>query len=146
MQWGEVMECIKAQANGSRGERISAAVIVTDVIDPNGRFLGGFACEYSGSGSEMDAQKSLLESILGMIVRREYGEISNPIFGEKNKTNKGYIIIPGKRFIYDEMKITEKHGSVFVAICFISYLFPVLRNNKQLKINSIKMKTRKNKK
>jgi arginine decarboxylase len=126
LQWGEVLECIKAQANGKRGSKISAAVITTSVTDPKGKYLGGFACEYSGSGTREDAGASLLESIIGMIERRGYGVIKSPVLHQDNITDKGYKIHPGKHFVYDDLKVTKEHGSVFTAICFVSYRFPVL--------------------
>lgn len=131
LQWGEVLECIKAQANGAKGEYISSAVMTTDVFDPDGKFLGGFACEYSGSGTKHEAEKSLEQSISGIIERRNMGKI---IGGAKlykdNKTNKNYTIHPGKIFVYEGMKVKEHHGTVLTSICFVSYKFPVLQNNK----------------
>ena len=128
LQWGEVLECIKAQANGKRGSKISAAVITTSVTDPNGKYLGGFACEYSDSGTREQAGASLLESIVGMIERRGYGIMKNPSLFQDNITDKGYKIHPGKHFVYEDLKVTKEHGSVFTAICFVSYMFPVLKS------------------
>ena len=127
LQWGEVLECIKAQANGKRGSKISAAVITTSVTDPKGKYLGGFACEYSGSGTREQAGASLLESIVGMIERRGYGVIKSPVLYQDNITDKGYKIHPGKHFVYEDLKVSKEHGSVFTAICFVSYRFPVLK-------------------
>jgi len=127
LQWGEVLECIKAQANGKRGSKISAAVITTSVTDPKGKYLGGFACEYSGSGTKEEAGKSLMESIVGMIERRGYGIMKNPSLFKDNITDKGYKIYPGQHFVYEDLKVTKEHGSVFTAICFVSYMFPVLK-------------------
>jgi arginine decarboxylase len=127
LQWGEVIECIKAQANGKRGSKISAAVITTSVTDPKGKYLGGFACEYSGSGTREQAGASLLESIVGMIERRGYGVIKSPVLHQDNITDKGYKIHPGKHFVYEDLKVSKEHGSVFTAICFVSYRFPVLK-------------------
>lgn len=134
LQWGEVLECIKAQANGKRGSKISAAVITTSVTDPNGKYLGGFACEYSGSGTKEEAGKSLMDSIVGMIERRGYGIMKNPSLFKDNITDKGYKIYPGKHFVYEDLKVTKEHGSVFTAICFVSYMFPVLK--RQIKTRS----------
>jgi len=94
IKWGEVLECIKAQANGSRGEFISAAVITTSVYDKTGKYLGGFACEYSGSENRSDAAKSLEKSISGIIERRGMGIVrgGTKMF-KKNVTDKGYKFI-----------------------------------------------------
>ena len=130
LQWGEVIECIKAQANGKRGSKISAAVITTSVTDPKGKYLGGFACEYSGSGTKEDAEQSLLQSIVGMIERRGYGVMKSPgtmQMYKDNITDKGYKIHPGKNFVYEYLNVKEEHGSVFTAICFVSYRFPTLK-------------------
>jgi arginine decarboxylase len=144
LQWGEVLECIKAQSNGKRGTKISAAVMTTTITDPNGNFLGGFACEYSGSGTKKEAEKSLSESIDGMIKRRGYGNIKGNIQMYKdNKTDTGYIIHPGKIFVYDNLDVVEEHGSVFTAICFISYTYPTLSKSKTVRSSR---QTRKHKK
>ena len=144
LQWGEVLECIKAQANGKRGSKISAAVMTTTIIDPKGKFLGGFACEYSGAGTKKEAESSLSESISCMIKRRGYGNIKGDIqIYKDNKTDTGYIIHPGKIFVYDFLDVKEEHGSVFTVICFVSYRFPTLTEAKTIKPSQ---KTRKNKK
>jgi arginine decarboxylase len=153
IQWGEVMECIKAQSDGKRGEYISAAVMTTTITDPRGKYLGGFACEYSGHGLQSDAEKSLLESIIGMIKRRGYGNLNDRTeLYKDNVTDKKYIIHPGKIFLYDALKIKKEHGSVFTAICFVSYKYPHLslkkKSNKKperKRINKTKKIRRKNK-
>jgi len=139
LQWGEVLECIKAQANGEKGKFISSAVITTDVYDPNGRFLGGFACEYSGSGNKKQAEKSLEESIDGIIERRNFGKTNG---GSKmykdNITDKGYKYHPGKIFVYEGLYVKEHHGTVLTSICFVSYRYPVLKkfNGQRTRKNS----------
>ena len=149
LQWGEVLECIKAQANGKRGTKISAAVMTTSITDPKGKYLGGFACEYSGNGTRKDAEESLALSIAGMIKRRGYGNIQGKTTLYKdNITDTGYKIYPGHIFEYEYLDVNEEHGSVFVAICFISYFYPnyknIMTSNKKYK--TIKNKTVKNKK
>ena len=127
LNWGEVLEVIKAQSNGKRGEHMSAAVMTTTIIDPNGKYLGGFACEYSGSGTRKEAEDSLIISIAGMIKRRGYGNIKGETKMYKdNITDTGYKIHPGKIFIYDDIKVNQEHGSVFCAICFVSHRYPHL--------------------
>jgi hypothetical protein len=121
-------------------------VITTSVTDPSGKYLGGFACEYSGSGTKEEAGKSLLGSIVGMIQRRGYGDMKNPALYKDNMTDKGYKVHPGKHFVYQDLHVTKEHGSVFTAICFVSYMFPVLKGrNKSMSqshsINKKKIKT-----
>lgn len=132
IQWGEVLECIKAQANGPKGKYISSAVMTTEVTDPQGKYLGGFACEYSGSGTKKEAEKSLEKSITGIIERRNMGKITGGAkLYENNKTDKGYVIHPGKIFVYEGLKVKEHHGTVLTSICFVSYKFPMLQKHKQ---------------
>jgi arginine decarboxylase len=131
IQWGEVLECIKAQSNGKKGSKVSAAVMITTITDPKGKYLGGFACEYSGSGSRRDSEISLSESIAGMIKRRGYGNIKGELqIYKDNKTDSGFTIHPGKIFVYDQLDVVEEHGSVFTAICFVSYKFPTVMKTK----------------
>lgn len=141
MQWGEVMEVIKAQANGEKGSTISSAVMITTVHDPNGKYLGGFACEYSGSDTRKVVEQSLEKSIEGMIERRGYGSVKNGVkMYHDNVTDKGYKIHPGKIFEYESLDVKKKHGSVLTAICFVSYRYPTLSKSRK------SMKTRKNRK
>jgi arginine decarboxylase len=131
IQWGEVLECIKAQSNGKKGSKVSAAVMITTITDPKGKYLGGFACEYSGSGTRKDAEASLLESIAGMIKRRGYGNIKDGLkIYKDNKTDSGFVIHPGKIFVYEHLDVVEEHGTVFAAICFVSYKFPTFMKTK----------------
>jgi arginine decarboxylase len=147
IQWGEVMECIKAQSDGKRGEYISSAVMTTTITDPHGKYLGGFACEYSGHGLQADAEKSLLESIIGMIKRRGYGNLNDRTeLYKDNVTDKKYIIHPGKIFLYDALKIKKEHGSVFTAICFVSYKYPHLSLKKKSNKNPERKRRNKTKK
>jgi arginine decarboxylase len=127
IQWGEVLECIKAQANGEKGKFISSAVMTTDVYDQNGKFLGGFACEYSGSGTKEEAEKSLESSIDGIIERRNFGKTKGGAkMYEDNVTDKGYKYHPGKLFVYEGLDIKDDHGTVLTAICFVSHKYPDL--------------------
>ena len=64
---------------------------------PDGTYLGGFACEYSGSGSKKEAEKSLERSISVIIERGDFGTIQGGAkLYENNVTDKGYTIFPGK--------------------------------------------------
>lgn len=114
IQWGQVIETIKAQTNGKKGEFISSVVITTDVYTPSGKYLGGFACEYSGSGNKKEAIESLFMSIKGMIQRRGYGTFTKELeYKKTNKSSKGYTIIPGKHFVYESMKVSKMQEQFF---------------------------------
>jgi hypothetical protein len=116
--------------------------MTTDVYDPNGKFLGGFACEYSGSGPREQAEKSVEGSIDGIIERRNFGKTNGGVkMYQDNVTDKGYKYHPGKIFEYQGLKVTDNHGTVLTAICFVSYKFPDLKHYNGRKTR----KTRKNK-
>lgn len=130
IRFGEVMECIKAEANGKTGKTLSVAIIVSSVKDSKGHYLGSLASEYVNtfntkkSENELvsNIEKSLLGSISEMVKHRGYGNfIEKPQMYKDNYTDLGYVIHPGKDFIYDNLTVTEKYGSVLVAICFVSY-------------------------
>lgn len=134
IQWGEVLECIMAQANGNRGSFISAAVMTTDVYDPKGLYLGGFACEYSGKGSKEESERSLEDSISGIIEHRSYGKtLKGATLYEYNVTDKGYRYYPGKIFMYQGLDVKKQHGSVLASICFVSHKYPNLKMNRTRK-------------
>ena len=121
--------------------------MTTSVTDPNGKYLGGFACEYSGSESRKIVEESLEKSIDGMIERRGYGIVKNGMkMYQDNITSKGYKIHPGKIFKYESMDVKEKHGSVLTAICFVSYKYPTFKKSAANKKTSKTKKTRKNRK
>ena len=134
INWGEAMECIKAQANGDKGQFISTAVLTTDVFDHNNKYLGGFALEYSGSGSKEQAINSLSASLKGLIERRGYGLINNKVeMFKDNITSKNYRLYPGKIFIYDSLTVKKEHGTVFCALCWVSHKYPQLSNKTKTK-------------
>ena len=130
LKWGEVLECIKSQTNGSKGEFISAALMTTSVYDSNKKYIGGFACEYSGAGTKKESEIIFKDSLSGIIERRGFGKISNIKLYKDNVTSTGMIIHPGKHFIYDSLNIKKLHGTVLTAICFVSYKIPIKTKTK----------------
>ena len=147
IQWGEAMECIMAQSNGPKNGLISAGVIITNVSDPKGNHLGGFACEYSGVGNKEQAEISLSDSIRGMIERRGMGKFpSNKLhLYRDNVTDKGFIIHPGYKFAFKSLRVKQSHGTVLAAICFTQYQYPVLSSSLPSQKKSKKNRTRKKK-
>jgi len=127
INWGEVMECIMAESSGSKGSKISAAVVITDVIDPKGTRLGGVACEYSGNQSKKELEKSLCASIKEIIERRNFGKTGDIEMGKTYITDKGYKIHPGKIFKYETMIVKKNHGTVIASICFVNYIYPTIK-------------------
>jgi arginine decarboxylase len=130
IKWGQVLECIKAETNGLKGETISAGVMITKVYNKKKEYMGGFACEYSGSGNKKEIEESLLHSVKDMIERRGYGKLgpSTKVYKD-NVTSKGYIIHPGAEFIWESMQVTKHAGSVLAAICFMSFNVDVLNSS-----------------
>jgi hypothetical protein len=108
--------------------------MTTSVFDKSRKHLGGFACEYAGSGTRKEVEESLAISIAGMIKRRGYGTFNtdngSPIMHKENTTTEGYIIHPGKEFVFRTGIVKEAHGTVFATICFNSYDYPVISNSK----------------
>ena len=144
LQWGEAMECIMAQANGMKHSQITAAVVITNVSNPQGEHLGGFACEYSGAGDKKQVEISLGHSIEGMIKRRGMGKFRNPfVFYKDNVTDKGFIIHPGYKFAFETLHVKEAHGTVLASICFTQYQYPVLGSVGSTQKRGKKNRTRK---
>ena len=87
LQWGEVLECIKAQTNGPKGSFISSGIMTTYVFNKEGKWMGGFAVEYSNtekkpSNEDIEKKKtemSLSKSIKELIERRGLGKIQNEL-------------------------------------------------------------------
>jgi pyruvoyl-dependent arginine decarboxylase len=147
LQWGEVLECIKAQTNGAKGSFISSAVMTIYVYDRNRQWLGGFAVEYSNTmkqkSSEEEEKKrietSLSESIKELIERRGLGKINGLLrLYQDNVTDKGFIIHPGKDFVYSTLNVKKKHGTVLSSLCFVSYQVPVLGKQRERKRKTVK--------
>jgi hypothetical protein len=83
-----------------------------------------------------------------MIKRRGYGNIvGKTMIYIENITDTGYKIYPGKIFEYEYLDVKEEHGSVIVAICFISYFYLHYKNSYNKKVKTRKThKTIKNNK
>lgn len=126
IQWGNVMDCIMAKMNGVRGEQITASVIATEVYNPNGEFMGHFACEYAGYGNEEDALETLLHDVSEMMQRRGWGTPTSAVkLYKKTETSKGYILKPA-RIHSETLKVTKKYGTVLASICFTKYAVPMV--------------------
>jgi hypothetical protein len=81
-----------------------------------------------------------------MIERRGYGIMKNPTLHKDNITDKGYKVHPGKHFVYEDLHVTKEHGSVFTAICFVSYKFPLLKGQSQSQRSKSRQSNHKKKK
>ena len=121
IKWGNVMDSIMAVMNGTKGQTITASIMVTQLYDPKATFMGSFACEYAGYGSETEALETLIHDIDEMIERRGWGVPKNVTKLYKlNQTSKGYKFKPA-RFHSKTLKIKKRFGTALSAICFTEY-------------------------
>lgn len=109
---GSVMESIMACANSSDGRRATAAIIFGWLYDKTtGKKDGGIVAEYNGHDTEDEAEQSLKASLKEMYDR-----------GFAEKYDIGDI-----QFHSRSILPTKKFATALVALCFTSYLFPVLK-------------------
>ena len=111
---GSVLEGIIAVQHTDRpGTRITAGLLLAKVYcASNDSYLGGFACEYSGTGTVEEAHANLREAMNGLFARRYSPKLQRLEFGK----SVARTFTPQKSF-----------GTVLVGIGFSSYLSPVLR-------------------
>jgi arginine decarboxylase len=115
-KWGDIVFCIMARKDGTRGKNISCALLINEIFYGN-ELLGSIVLEYSGNGSEKVAQEKLLSQLGEMIQRRKYGNASLKLYVGSTTTH-GYTIVP-KRFIYEHVKVKKRYGTVMCSLCFI---------------------------
>jgi hypothetical protein len=95
------------------GTRITAGLVLAKVYHiSDGSYLGGFACEYTGSGSIDEAQANLHEAMQQLFARRYRSRFHRLEFGKSVVRT----LTPEKSF-----------GTVLVGIGFASYLMPILQ-------------------
>lgn len=110
---GAVAECITAVANTTSGSRATASIIFGWLYDKKtSEKHGGLVCEYNGSLSADEAEAELQESLLEL-----YTNGFSDQFELKDIKTTTQSFVPTKKF-----------GTALVALCFTSYLYPVLQN------------------
>jgi arginine decarboxylase len=108
---GSVMETIMAAANVEAGGQATAGLIWAWLLDrANGQRYGGLVCEYSGDQDEPGAARQLHAS-LEELYSNGYAERFH--LGESRLLLR--TLVPRRRY-----------GTALVALCFLSYLWPVL--------------------
>ena len=108
---GSVMETITACSNASSGQIATAGVIFGWLYDRlTGEKYGGLVCEYNGHDPELEAVKSLRASL---------NELYTNGFEEEYEIRDVRVI--SRSFVPD-----KKFGTALVALCFTSYVYPVL--------------------
>jgi len=123
-EFGSVMEGIYASMNGVKGQRITAALMITRMHDQKGKIVGSFCTEYMGEGSADDAKQALFEDSQNMIKRRGYGTVKLAWKKKvKSKDSKRYFTTT--HFIVQSLKVKKKYGSVIAGLFFINYIYPL---------------------
>ena len=109
---GCVMETIVAASNAETGKRATAGIVYGWLYDrETGQKYGGLVCEYNGDFSEQEAEGSLHAS-LQELYTNGYSEK----FELRDITLNMESIVP-----------TKKYGTALVALCFVSYEYPVIK-------------------
>lgn len=108
---GAVLETIMASVNGRQGDHLCAGVGTIQVRQKSdGKYIGGFAAEYRGHASTIEAREILHQSLLGIVLRR-YTSEDVEWFNEK--------------FYIQDFVVRKKFGTVLSALCFVTYLYPI---------------------
>ncbi len=108
---GAVMETIMAVAHGKKGQTATAGIIYGWLYDKKtGNKFGGLVCEHNGNYDEKEVEKRLRASINELYVN-----------GFSEQYNLKDITI-----LKESMKISKKHGTALVAICFVNHEVPLL--------------------
>lgn len=108
---GEVMESITATATCQYGDTATAGLTWGWLYDRDGKRHGGLVCEYGGSLSEQETKGHLAE-MLAELHANGYQD-----FALRDITVRTETVTPIKMY-----------GTALVAICFISYEIPVVRD------------------
>lgn len=108
---GSVMETISAVANSKKGKRATAGIIFGWLYNKKSKKrYGGLVCEYNGSCTEKKAEESLRSSLKELY---------------KNGFSENYDLKEIK--IITKSTVPKKnYGTAIVAICFTSYVVPIL--------------------
>jgi len=108
---GSVVESIMAVANGRKGELLSAGIIYGWLYDRySGEKYGGLVCEHNGNYADEQIRKLLKESINELYV---------------NGFNEQYEL-RNIRLVTESCQPEKEYGTALVALCFTSYVYPVL--------------------
>jgi arginine decarboxylase len=122
--FGSVMEAIFAKMDGTKGQTITASLLVTRILDKKEKILGSFCTEYMGHGNENEARETLLHDTEEMIIRRGYGDCTLSMH-KKCKGSTGYTFEP-TRFYSKTLKVKKRFGTVIAGLFFINYMHPIV--------------------
>lgn len=121
-RFGSVLEGIYSTMNGVKGERITAALLVTRIHDFKGKKLGSFCTEYMGSATESEAKKILIKDTQNMIDRRGYGKVK---LQWRKKVKGTHYFFETDHFVIQSLKVKKKYGTVLAGLFFINYVYPL---------------------
>jgi arginine decarboxylase len=108
---GEVMETIMAVANGNKGDRLSAGIVYGWLTErATGQRYGGLVCEHNGNYTEEELER-LLHSSINELYTNGFEE--NFSLGNLNVIKRSFVPL-------------KTYGTVLVALCFVSYFYPIL--------------------
>ena len=111
---GSVMESIMAVSHAKKGERATAGIIYGWLHDKiTNKRLGGLVCEHNGNYTEREIEEKLYASLHELYINGFDQE-----FDLKNTTMLKESFVPTKNF-----------GTAMVAICFTSYIYPIIKPN-----------------
>ena len=111
---GSVMEAIMAVSNCPGGERATAGIIYGWLHNKKtGKKFGGLVCEHNGSYSEPEVTEKLNASLEELYVNGFSDE-----YDLKNISTIKASFVPKKKF-----------GTVIVAICFVNYIYPIIKSH-----------------
>ena len=108
---GAVVESIMAVSNGSKGDMLNAGIIYGWLYDRyNNEKFGGLVCEHNGNYSDKEIKAKLNESLQELYT---------------NGFDKQYEL-RDIHTITQSFTPVKKYGTALVALCFTSYVYPVL--------------------
>lgn len=110
---GAVIESIMAVANGEKGELLNAGITYGWLYDrlTNEKF-GGLVCEHNGCYTKQE-----IRQLLGSSLK----ELYTNGFEEKYE-------LRDIRMITQSCRPEKKYGTALVALCFTSYVYPVIES------------------
>jgi len=108
---GAVVESIVAVSNGQKGDLLNAGIIYGWLYDrlTNEKY-GGLVCEHNGNYTDEDIRKKLNDSLHELYVN-----------GFKEQFELRDISL-----ITQSCNPSKNYGTALVALCFTSYVYPVL--------------------
>lgn len=115
LPWGAIVGGIRAQENGRKGMRLTAALMVSEVSlrlnSQDWKILGSLVTEYGGQAILKEAYLKMFREVLEMMERRQFGDFST--WKEEN------TLVEEKRFYYSKddrfrFRIKHKIGESFL--------------------------------